>query len=110
MKLATALMTSLLCLAVAACAPKTAEEQNKKAAQLVIDKLRVHHDNTGAYPASLEEINFGPDKPDVDERHYNYFRKDGDTYSLQFFYSEEGKDTMSCTYESAGKSWSCVPG
>jgi hypothetical protein len=110
MKIQIAFVSCLLCLGLVACAPKTPEEQNKKAAQLVIDKLRVHHDNTGSYPERLDEINFADDAPAVAARHYNYYRKDGDSYSLQFFYPEEGKGTQSCTYESAGKSWTCGPG
>jgi 5-deoxy-D-glucuronate isomerase len=110
MKPGITLIASLLCLGLVACGPKSAEEQNKKAAGLVIDKLRVQHENTGSYPERLEDINFGSDQAAVNERRYNYFRKDDDTYSLQFFYSEEGKLTQSCTYESAGKAWTCGPG
>jgi hypothetical protein len=110
MKMRDALIAIALSVAATGCWQKSPEEQNKQAAELVIDKLRVHHDNTGGYPDRLDDLNFGPDKPDVDARHYNYFRKGDDDYSLQFFYTEEGKATMSCTYESADKSWSCGPG
>jgi hypothetical protein len=110
MKMRHALIAIALSVAATGCWQKSPEEQNKQAAELVIDKLRVHHDNTGGYPDRLDDFNFGPDKPDVDARHYNYFRKGDDDYSLQFFYTEEGKATMSCTYESADKSWSCGPG
>ena len=110
MRPGNALIAIVLTLGLAACGPKSAEEQNKKAAELVIETLRKYHENTGGYPDRLEEINFGSDQAAVDSRHYNYFRKDENAYSLQFFYREEGKDTMSCTYESAGKAWTCGPG
>lgn len=110
MNLRFASIAVLLCLAATGCWQKSLEDQNKQAAELVIEKLRVHKDNTGAYPDRLEELNFGPDKPDVDARHYNYYHKEGDTYSLQFFYVEKGKGSVSCTYESAGKNWTCGPG
>jgi hypothetical protein len=101
---------SLIALTVflAACAPATPEKENQKKAEQVIKMLTKHRDNTGSYPERLDELNFGPDRPEIEARHYNYYRPDGDTYSLQFFFQDQG--TKSCTYESKGKSWTCGPG
>jgi hypothetical protein len=93
---------------LAACTPATPEKENKKKAEQVIQMLTKHRENTGAYPEALDDLNFGSDAPEIQARHYNYYRPDPDTYSLQFFFQDNG--TKSCTYESKDKSWSCDPG
>jgi hypothetical protein len=95
-------------LLLAACGPASPEQENRKKADEVIKMLAKHHDNTGSYPERLDELNFGSDRPEVEARHYNYYRPDADTFSLQFFFQDEG--TKSCTYESKDKSWTCDPG
>jgi hypothetical protein len=95
---------------LSACTPAEDKIKNENidAADDVIDKLRQHHDNTATYPERLDELNFADKRPEVEARHYNYYRIDADTFSLQFFYQDGG--TKSCTYESKNKNWTCGPG
>ena len=102
------LLLALLGLAACDDGKDKIKKQNIKAAEYVIDKLRVHHDNTSQYPERLSEINFADKRPEVEARAYNYYRIDADTYTLQFFYQDGG--TQSCTYQSKDKSWTCGPG
>jgi hypothetical protein len=97
-----------LSLVLTACGPATPEKENQKAAEVVIRMLDKHHDNTGMYPERLDALDFGPDRAAIEARHYIYYRPDGDTYSLQFFYQDQG--TKTCTYESKDKAWTCGPG
>jgi hypothetical protein len=97
-----------LAVLLAGCGPASPEKQNREAAEKVIRMLDKYRENSGAYPARLEDMDFGSDRAAVEARHYNYFRKTDDSYSLQFFFVDKG--SQSCTYESAGRSWSCGPG
>ena len=108
MKLPFLTAIAFICLAGCTPAADKIKNENIEFAEDVIDKLRVHHDNTASYPERLDELNFADKAPEVAKRNYNYYRIDADTFSLQFFYQDGG--TKSCTYESKNKNWTCGPG
>ena len=108
MKLQLMAAIAIVCLVGCEQAEDKIKNQNIDAAEDVIDKLRVHHDNTSTYPERLDEINFADKRPEVEARGYNYYRIDADNFTLQFFYQDGG--TQTCTYESKGKNWTCGPG